>query len=92
MIDGTHSQKRHKLWGWARFLALLEAALFALALIGPGRHTGARRGAQHDDLAELFVDDPSFWQTLGINFLWLNVFIFVVLVAAALVTRYRKRG
>lgn len=76
---------------WVKFLVAIEVGLLALALIGPGHRADVYRQSNHGSLARFFMDSPSYWQAVGINFAALNVFIACVLGAAVVVSRRRRR-
>lgn len=76
---------------WVKFLVAMEVGLLALAMIGPGHRADVYRQGNHGSLARFFMDSPSYWQAVGINFVALNVFIGCVLVAGVVVSRRRRR-
>lgn len=78
--------------GWIKFLAVLATALVVLALIGPGSPSTVRQPDDHRSIAALFMEDPTYWQSVGINLLFLTLFMAVVLVAVRVRSRKRRRS
>jgi hypothetical protein len=79
--------KKSKVWAWTRWLLFSEGLILLLALAGPGRRIRHRQRDNHDLLARIFIEDPSYVEAVAVNFVVLHFSIGCVIFAAWVVTR-----
>lgn len=80
-----------RLGAWLRWIAFLEGLVLLLAIAGPGRRRpSSRREEAHGMFARWFMDDPNWFEATAVNFVLMNVLVFVFLFAAWIVTRLRR--
>ena len=80
---------------WLRWILFSEGLILLLAIAGPGHRyaVGRHRGNNHDLFARWFLEDPTFFEAVAVNFVLIHLFIGGVWLAARIVTRTkRQRG
>ena len=71
-------------------LAVLVVLILLLAVAGPGYRYAVGRRSDHGLIARWFVDNPSFFDALIVNFVALHLFIGGIWLAAWIVTRAKR--
>ena len=89
---GASKEKLIRAWKWIRWLLFSEGLILLLALAGPGRRSGAYRRDNHDLLASLFIEDPTYLQAVAMNFIAIHIFMGCIFLAAWIVTRWRGKS
>lgn len=88
-MSPNKSKRRNKIVEWVRWFLFSEGLILLLALAGPGKRYWHSNRENHDLLARLIVDDPTYLGAVLVNFIALHIFIGSVFLAAWFVARLR---
>ena len=83
--------KKSRVWAWIKWFLFLEGMVLFLALAGPGSRYTLHRRNSHALIARFFIEDPTYWQAVGVNFIAVNLFIACAWFAAWVVTQLRNK-
>ena len=89
--SGNNGPAMRKRWSpWLKRIALLECAALVLAMVGPG-FRGAARRSDGRQFARWFIDDPTWLDSVLVNFLVVNVFFAAIFLATRVAVLRRER-
>jgi len=75
---------------WLRWILFSEGLILLVAVAGPGYRYAVGPRSDHGLIARWFVDNPSFFDALFVNFVALHLFIGGIWLAAWIVTRAKR--
>lgn len=75
---------------WVLWVMFAEGLILAFAAAGPGYRRAIVQDGDPGLIAHLFFEDPTFWETVGVNFAVLHIAIVGAWTAAWVVGRKRK--